>query len=56
MSRPISKVAPSWWDYTTLEADLITEAASLAPEDMLALSRDGFRVVFYDTLEDFYAA
>jgi glucosamine-6-phosphate deaminase len=56
MSRPISKVAPEWWDYTTLEPDLVEQAARLTAEDMLALSRDGFRVVFYDTLEEFYAA
>ncbi|MBN1556262.1 MAG: glucosamine-6-phosphate isomerase [Phycisphaerae bacterium] len=56
MARPISKVAPDWWDYTTLEPEIISDAAGLSPEDMLQLSRDGFRVVFYDTLEEFYAA
>ena len=56
MTRPISKVAPDWWDYTTLEAEIVDEAARLTPEDMLRLSREGFRVVFYDTLEEFYAA
>lgn len=56
MSRPISKVAPDWWDYTTLEPDIVDEAARLTAEDMRALSRDGFRVVFYDTLEEFYTA
>ena len=56
MSRPISKVAPDWWDYTTLEEDILSDAARLTPEDMLSLSRDGFKVVFYDTLEEFYLA
>jgi glucosamine-6-phosphate deaminase len=28
----------------------------MTPKDMLHLSRDGFKVVFYDTLEDFYLA
>ncbi|HUV38359.1 MAG TPA: glucosamine-6-phosphate isomerase [Planctomycetota bacterium] len=56
MTRPLSTVAPGWWDYTTLDAALIEEAAALKPKDMLKLSRDGFRVVFYDTLEDFYLA
>lgn len=32
------------------------DAARLAPKDLLQLSRDGFKVVFYDTLEDFYLA
>jgi len=54
--RPLSKVAPPWWDYTTLEQDLVDEAARLSPEDLLNLSRDGFQVKFYDTLEDFYLA
>ncbi len=54
--RPLSKVAPAWWDYTTLDRAILDEAARLKPEDLLALSRPGFRVVFYDTLEDFYLA
>ncbi|MDP8243195.1 MAG: hypothetical protein P9L94_03875 [Candidatus Hinthialibacter antarcticus] len=56
MSRKHSILAPNWWDFTTLDDDLLDEAARLTPDDMLALSRDGFRVVFYDTLEDFYLA
>lgn len=56
MPRKLSTIAPDWWDYTTLENDLIAEAARLSPADMARLSRDGFRVVFYDTLEEFYLA
>ena len=56
MSRPISKVAPDWWDYTTLESDILSDAARLSADDILSLSRDGFKVVFYDTLEEFYLA
>jgi len=56
MTRPLSKVAPDWWDYTTLDAELLADAARLTPDDLLGLSRPGFRVVFYDTLEDFYLA
>ena len=54
--RPISKVAPDWWDYTTLSRDILDDAARLTAEDLLKLSRPGFQVVFYDTLEDFYLA
>ena len=54
--RPLSKVAFDWWDYTTLPIELIEEAARLTPDDLLKLSRDGFRIVMYDTLEDFYLA
>jgi len=49
-------LAPEWWDYTTLDDELLDDAARLTPDDMLALSREGFQVVFYDTLEDFYLA
>ncbi len=54
--RPISKVAPGWWDYTTLDREILDEAARLTAEDLLGLSRPGFTVKFYDTLEDFYLA
>ena len=56
MPRKLSILAPEWWDFTTLEDDLLMDAARLAPKDLLQLSRDGFKVVFYDTLEDFYLA
>ncbi len=56
MPRPLSKLAPDWWDYTTLDPEILRDAARLTPRDMQKLSRDGFRVVFYDTLEDFYLA
>ncbi len=54
--RKRSVVAPDWWDYTTLEDDLLADVAKLTPKDMLQLSREGFKVVFYDTLEEFYLA
>lgn len=56
MGRAISKVAPEWWDYTTLDAEILEDAAKLSEKDLLGLSRPGFRVVFYETLEDFYLA
>jgi len=56
MARPLSKIAPDWWDYTTIDPEILKDAAKLTPDDMLAMSRDGFNVVFYDTLEDFYLA
>jgi glucosamine-6-phosphate deaminase len=56
MARKYSSVAPEWWDYTTLEPDIIEAAAKLTPEEVLQLSRPGFKVVFYDSLEDFYLA
>lgn len=56
MPRKLSTIAPDWWDYTTLENDIIADAARLTSDDLLQLSRPGFRVVFYDTLEEFYLA
>lgn len=54
--RPLSKISPAWWDYTTLDRGLLDDAARLTPDDLLGLARPGFRVVFHDTLEDFYLA
>src|SRR5215475_12934557 len=54
--RPLSKVAPDWWDYTTLDLAILNDAARLSAADLLSLSREGFNVRFYDTLEDFYLA
>jgi len=56
MTRPISKVAPDWWDYTTLDGDLLADAARLTAEDIAQLGREGFAVAFYDTVEEFYLA
>ena len=56
MPRKLSSIAPDWWDYTTLDDALIRNAAKLTPERMLKLSRPGFKVVFYSTLEEFYLA
>ena len=56
MPRKLSAIAPDWWDYTTLDAELIADAARLTPDDLLQLARPGFRVVFHDTLEEFYLA
>ena len=56
MARKLSTIAPDWWDYTTLDDEIIHDAAALTANDVQQLSRPGFRVVFYDTLEDFYLA
>ena len=56
MSRKLSTIAPDWWDYTTLDEDIIRDAAALTERDLEQLSRPGFHVVMYDTLEDFYLA
>jgi len=49
-------LAPGWWDYTTLEPEILNDAAGLSAGDVSALSREGFAVKFYETTEDFYLA
>jgi glucosamine-6-phosphate deaminase len=56
MARKKSMLAEDWWDYTTLDEAILKAAAKLNGKDMLELSRPGFKVVFYDTLESFYLA
>lgn len=54
--RNLSKIAESWWDYTTLDAQLLDEAAKLTPEGLLALQRPGFTVRMYETRDEFFLA
>jgi glucosamine-6-phosphate deaminase len=54
--RNLSKVAEGWWDYTTLDEKILDDAARLTAKDLEQLSRPGFSVVMYDTLEEFYLA
>jgi glucosamine-6-phosphate deaminase len=56
MPRKLSHIAPDWWDYTTLNSELIQDAAQLSERDLKQLARPGFQISFYDTLEDFYLA
>jgi len=54
--RNLSKVATGWWDYTTLDEELLNDAARLTLKDISQLARPGFTIKFYDTLEEFYLA
>lgn len=56
MARKLSMLAPEWWDFTTLDEEILNDAAKLNEKDMIQLSRKGFKVIFYDTIEDFYLA
>jgi glucosamine-6-phosphate deaminase len=56
MPRPLSTIAPDWWDYTTLDKELLDDAARLTEKDLAQLSRPGFQVRFYDTLAEFFLA
>ena len=54
--RKRSAVAEGWWDYTTVDSELVRDAARLTVRDIEQLSRPGFRVTMYDTIESFYLA
>jgi glucosamine-6-phosphate deaminase len=54
--RSISKVAAGWWDYTTLDREILDAASLLTIKDIAQLSRPGFSIRFFDTLESFYLA
>ena len=54
--RTQSKLAPQWWDYTTLDREFLDDAAKLDVQDLLDLSREGFKVCVYDTIEEFFLA
>jgi len=54
--RPISRIAPDWWDYTTLDREILDDAARLSEADLHGLAREGFTVRFYETVEEFYLA
>ena len=56
MERKLSMLAEGWWDYTTLDEQILKEAAMLPLKDIEQLSRPGFKVIFHDTLESFYLA
>ena len=56
MPTSLSSISPAWWDYTCLDKQLVDQVARLTLRDVEKLSRPGFRVVIYDTLEDFYLA
>jgi glucosamine-6-phosphate deaminase len=54
--RAISQVAPTWWDYTTLDREILDDAARLTVRDLGQLSRPGFTIRFYETAQEFYCA
>ena len=56
MARRKSIVAPDWWDYTTLDDEILKDAAMLTENDLKQLSCERFKIVFYDDLESFYLA
>jgi glucosamine-6-phosphate deaminase len=54
--RIASKIAADFWDYTTLDPEVLSDAARLTPKDLVELSRPGFTVRIFDTRESFFTA
>lgn len=56
MARPMSKINPAWWDYTTLEEELLKDVSQLTVTDIQQLARPGFEICMYDTMDSFWLA
>lgn len=54
--RAISKVAPEWWDYTTLDREILDDAAKINIDNLQSFERDGFKINIYDTIQELYCA
>jgi len=54
--RNVSRISPDWWDYTTLPKGLLDEARCIEKRNIQKLKREGFDIVLYETLEEFYLA
>ncbi|MCM8533181.1 MAG: hypothetical protein NE330_18580 [Lentisphaeraceae bacterium] len=50
------KISPQWWDYTSLDNELLDEVGALSFEDVIALSRVGFKIKIYENVQEFYTA
>lgn len=54
--RNFSTIARDWWDFTTLDRELLKDAAALTAGDIATLGRPGFEIRIFDTREEFFAA
>ena len=54
--RAISKVAPEWWDYTTLDREILDDAAKINIDNLKSFERGGFKINIYDTIQELYCA
>jgi len=54
--RAISKLAPGWWDYTTLDREILDAASKITIDTLKDYERPGFKINIYDTIQEFYAA
>lgn len=54
--RKFSKVAADWWDYTTLDDEILDEAAKIELKDLPGLQRPGFEIRLYENRDEFFLA
>ena len=54
--RVLSKISPDWWDYTTLDREILDEAAKINIDNLKSFERPGFKINIFDTYQEFYCA
>ena len=54
--RALSKISPDWWDYTTLDREILDEAAKINIDNLKSFERPGFKINIFDTFQEFYCA
>ena len=50
------KISSQWWDYTSIDDELLDEIGALSFEDVLGLARSGFKIKIFENLQEFYSA
>ena len=54
--RAQSKLAAGWWDYTTLDREILDAASRITIDTLKSYERPGFKINIYDNPQEFYAA
>lgn len=54
--RNLSKISAEWWDYTTLDREILDAAARITFDTLKQFERPGFKINIFSTLQDFYCA
>ena len=54
--RAYSKISADWWDYTTLDREILDAASRITIENLKSFERPGFKINLFDTYQEFYCA